>query len=387
MASDTGGDADGRWWPPRGWRADVLISVVVAFLIFASSLPLAREPGDLWPLGATLVVIASGALLARRRWPVPAAAVALVASLIYYGMGLPVSTIIIAFVVMLYTLAEERGFWIAAGFTVAVIAGLALQEVQGADNGDVFRAAGWLVAVVAAGCVARQRRNRIAQAEQRARAEERLRIARDLHDALGHRLSLINVQASAALHRLAEHPERAEPALASIKEASREALGDLRATLGMLRVGDRGESSAPERGPASGQGLAVLGVAGLDALVAGARRTGLAVRLSVGTGGDGSPELPPEVDQAVYRIVQEALTNVTRHSGAGSAAVAIEFDDRSKQVTVRVDDDGGAAPGPPGHGIRGMRERAAALGGELAAGPRPGGGFEVCARLPVRVAR
>ncbi|MFI0422809.1 sensor histidine kinase [Spongiactinospora sp. 9N601] len=386
-------DAYRRWWPPRGLRADLLIAAGIAAGSVVAGV--AGASGPAWPYGFALVVAAAATVPARRRWPVGASVVVLAVTLTYFALGNPMNPMVLAYMVMLYTLAESRGIAVAAAFIVAVVAGLVWFESTGAARGDIFRTVGWLLTAVAAGAVARQRGRTIAQAERRARAEERLRIARDLHDALGHRLSLINVQAAAALHRLGEHPEGAESALAAIKEASREALGDLRATLGMLRQADERAPTGPPAVPpaameADGADTAEVGraerpgMAALDRLIAGARETGLAVRLRVECGQASVPVLTPEVDQAVYRIVQEALTNVTRHSGAGSAAVEIEFDDGSGHVTVRVDDDGSAVPGPAGHGIRGMRERAAALGGDLATGPRPGGGFGVSARLPVR---
>ncbi|RBQ19086.1 sensor histidine kinase [Spongiactinospora rosea] len=382
-------DSYRRWWPPRGVRADLLIAAGIAVASVVAGV--AGAPGPAWPYGFGLALVAAAAVPARRRWPVGASVVVLAATLAYFALGNPMNPMVLAYMVMLYTLAEVRGIAVSAVFVVAVVAGLVWSESAEDSQGDIFRAVGWLLTAAAAGAVARQRNSTIAQAERRARAEERLRIARDLHDALGHRLSLINVQAAAALHRLGEHPERAESALAAIKEASREALGDLRATLGMLRQADERAPTGPPPAvaPATLEAAEVggaerPGMAALDRLIAGARETGLAVRLRVECGRAAVPALAPEVDQAVYRIVQEALTNVTRHSGAGSAAVEIEFDDGSGQVTVRVDDDGSAVPGPPGHGIRGMRERAAALGGELATGPLAGGGFGVSARLPVR---
>jgi signal transduction histidine kinase len=197
-----------------------------------------------------------------------------------------------------------------------------------------------------------------------------MRIARELHDVLAHNISLINVQAGVALHLMDEQPGQSRSALAAIKQASNDALGELRSVLDVLRQGDE----APPRTPASG-------LAHLERLVAGAEATGLQVRTRV----DGTPRpLPAGTDLAAYRIVQEALTNVTRHAGPASATVLIAYGEND--LTVQVDDDGRgpvAAGNGSGNGIRGMRERVAALGGELAAGPRPGGGFRVKARLPL----
>jgi signal transduction histidine kinase len=195
-----------------------------------------------------------------------------------------------------------------------------------------------------------------------------MRIARELHDVLAHNISLINVQAGVALHLMDEQPGQSRSALAAIKQASNDALGELRSVLDVLRQGDE----APPRAPASG-------LAQLDSLVAGAGATGLEVRTRV----EGTPRpLPAGTDLAAFRIVQESLTNVTRHAGPATATVLVRYGD---DLTVQVDDDGRGpeAAGGPGNGIRGMRERVAALGGELTTGPRPDGGFRVLARLPL----
>jgi signal transduction histidine kinase len=209
-----------------------------------------------------------------------------------------------------------------------------------------------------------------AEETRRRAGEERMRIARELHDVLAHNISLINVQAGVALHLMDEQPGQSRGALVAIKQASNDALGELRSVLDVLRQGDE----APPRTPASG-------LAHLDRLVAGAEATGLEVRTRV----EGTPRpLPAGTDLAAYRIVQESLTNVTRHAGPASATVLIAYGEQ--ELTVQVDDDGRgvAADGSgSGNGIRGMRERVAALGGELTTGPRPGGGFRVRARLPL----
>jgi signal transduction histidine kinase len=182
-----------------------------------------------------------------------------------------------------------------------------------------------------------------------------------------------------ALHLMDEQPGQSRSALQAIKQASNDALGELRSVLDVLRQGDE----APPRAPASG-------LAHLDRLVAGVSATGLQVQAQV----EGTPTpLPAGTDLAAYRIVQESLTNVTRHAGPASATVLVRYG--PEDLTVQVDDDGrgpgapGGGSGPTGtaagngNGIRGMRERVAALGGELITGPRPGGGFRVQARLPL----
>jgi signal transduction histidine kinase len=205
-----------------------------------------------------------------------------------------------------------------------------------------------------------------AEQERRQASEERLRIARELHDVLGHHLSLINVQAGVGLHLMDSRPEQAREALTAIKTASAEALREVRAVLGVLRTD---EEAAP-RQPALG----------LDRLAELTADAGLPVRTTTA----GAPRrLPAEVDRAAYRIVQEALTNVRRHAGAGaSAEVTVEYRPDALALSVRNEGAAGTADGPPGNGIAGMRARAESLGGTLDADPLPGGGFRVCALLP-----
>jgi signal transduction histidine kinase len=198
--------------------------------------------------------------------------------------------------------------------------------------------------------------------------EERLRIARELHDSLTHSISVIQVQSGVAVHLARKRGEDVPPALLAIQEAGADAVRELRATLGVLRSED---------GDGSGLGQ-------LDSLVARARAAGLPVTVSVT--GERRP-LPPEVDQAAYRIVQEALTNVSRHAGQACASVHLHY--TPEAFCVQVDDDGqgtsaGTRPSGPGLGLAGMRERVSALGGRLQTGPQDGGGFQVRAELPVR---
>jgi signal transduction histidine kinase len=270
---------------------------------------------------------------------------------------------------------------LALAVELQVVAGLAgiVPLIVVAELSEVLLAAGlvdadraWALAGVAmAGCQRRLAAERTRAEEDRRRAgEERARIARELHDVLAHNISLINVQAGVALHLMDEQPGQSRSALVAIKQASNDALKELRSVLDVLRQGEE----QPPRASASG-------LAHLNSLVAGASTTGLEVRTRV----EGTPRpLPAGVDLAAFRIVREALTNVTRHAGPASAIVLVGYG--SEELTVQVDDDGRGPAGNgagQGNGIRGMRERAAALGGELAAGPRPGGGFRVRARLPL----
>jgi signal transduction histidine kinase len=216
-----------------------------------------------------------------------------------------------------------------------------------------------------------ERAERTREEEARRRVdEERMRIARELHDVISHSIGVISVQAGVAAHLLERRPDKAGEALATIRQASDEALDELHAMLGVLRQPDGRAPLAP-----------APGLAQLDALVAMAEGAGLRVEVDT----RGAADLPPAVDLACYRIVQESLTNVVRHAGASRATVTVAAD--GDTLVVEVSDDGTGAPGAGNgngtrQGIVGMRERARALGGTLEAGPRPEGGFRVSARLP-----
>jgi signal transduction histidine kinase len=216
-----------------------------------------------------------------------------------------------------------------------------------------------------------------AEAAQRV-AEERLRIARDLHDTVAHSMATITVQAGSALHLLGDGDENLRSTLTAIRETSKEALGEMRATLGQLRQGTPGDDPQVRTG----------GLDRLPALRDAVTAAGAPVTVEVA--GEQRP-LPPAVDQVAYRILQESLTNVLRHAGqAARATVWLGFEPGA--LAIRVCDDGGTEPGAVarpaagGHGLTGMAERAATVGGQVTAGPRTGGGFEVTARLPLAAA-
>jgi signal transduction histidine kinase len=199
--------------------------------------------------------------------------------------------------------------------------------------------------------------------------EERLHIARELHDSLTHSISVIQLQAGVAVHLANKHGEDVPPALLAIQEAGADAVRELRATLGVLRSEEDADGS---------------GLGQLENLVARHRAAGLPVTVTV-TGAQ--RPLPPEVEQAAYRIVQEALTNVSRHAGQACASVLLRY--APETFSVQVVDDGrgtsastGPRPSGPGLGLAGMRERVSALGGRFQAGPQDGGGFRVRAELP-----
>jgi signal transduction histidine kinase len=250
-----------------------------------------------------------------------------------------------------------------------------------------FYAAGWLISAGVMAVASRMWQLHLREVEQRAEeaertrdetarrraVEERLRIARELHDSLTHSISVIQVQVGVAVHLTRKRGEDVPPALLAIQEASLDATRELRATLSVLRSQD---DYGGEDGDGSGLGQ-------LDGLVSRARSAGLPVSVTV-TGGQ--RPLPPDVDQAAYRIVQEALTNVSRHADQACAFVHLHY--APDAVTVQVNDDGkgvSTMSAGPGLGLIGMRERVSALGGRLHAGPREGGGFQVRAELPIRV--
>jgi signal transduction histidine kinase len=246
-----------------------------------------------------------------------------------------------------------------------------------------FYAAGWLISAGVMVVTSRIWQLHVREVEQRAEEaertkdeaarrmamEERLRIARELHDSLTHSISVIQVQTGVAVHLARKRGEDVPSALLAIQEAGADAVRELRATLGVLRSEEDGEGTSLRQ---------------LDRLVARARAAGLPVTVTV-TGAE--RPLPSEVDQAAYRIVQEALTNVSRHAGQARTSVHLHY--TPEALSIQVDDDGDGSvtstrASGPGLGLVGMRERVSALGGGLQAGPQEGGGFQVRAELPAR---
>jgi len=343
----------------------------------------ASRPG---PFGIILLVTGGIALLARRRYPGATLAVVLGATLGASALGVGFAWL--ALIVAFFT-AVRRGRRAAA--IGSLVIGYAA-SVWGASAQFALLLAAGLVTMlsvaelsrVASARAAADRRGRDEAIARRA-SEERLAIARDLHDVVAHSISVINVQSNTALHLMDRQPERAREALTAIREVSGHALTELGTVLGALRDPAGAGGGAP-RAPAPG-------VARLDELAARARSAGFAV--SVAAEGAVRP-LPAGVDAAAYRIVQEALTNAVRHSGGRAASVLLRYGDGDLMIEV-ADDGRGHAGGSrlaagtgsgnghaagSGNGLAGMGERARALGGTVDAGPRPGGGFLVLARLP-----
>jgi signal transduction histidine kinase len=344
-----------------------------------------QRPLDLLAFG--LLAVGPAALIVRRQAPRTVLVVVMAATVLYYLLGYPDGPAFLSLIVAFFTtvMGGHRLFaWITAIVGLLVYAGAA--PVVGLTSRtspiDYLGVTAWLLVVLIGSEAARVRRdgwvvadNSRREESRRRASEERLQIARDLHDELAHNISLINVRAGVGLHLFDEQPDEARNALQAIKGASKDALDELRSVLAVLR---RGDELAP-RSPAPG-------LDHLERLVSDAGRAGLAVSVQV----DGGPDpIPKALDQAAFRIVQESLTNVRRHSRTSAASIQLAFGDR--ELVVRVDDDGPAAAGTDavitGSGIRGMRERAVALGGTLEAGPRTGGGFYVLARIPIEGVR
>ncbi|MEH0552236.1 sensor histidine kinase [Streptomyces sp. B21-101] len=331
-------------------------------------------------------------LVVRSRWPLPVALVTLATGLTLMALVPSADMTPAAGLVALYTLAalgSRRTAW-----TVGLAAALAIAGVHAATHAEsVVGAAGLLrldfaIAATALGRAVRNRRDHLAEArarvvraenaqeaEARRRvSEERVRIARDLHDVVAHHITLVNAQAGVAHHLMRANPDQAFEALAHIKDNSRAALDELRATVGLLRQPD----------DAPGARAPIPRLADLDALAGGLRAGGLSVHVS--RAGDPAPQAPA-TELTAYRIVQEALTNTHKHASATRATVTLEYGPHTLRVTVTDDGRPGAPQGPgAGHGLIGMRERATAIGGTVTAGPRPEGGFQVVADLPLSLA-
>jgi signal transduction histidine kinase len=386
---------------PRVRALDVAgAAVVAAGLVVATSFAGGDADSRSFDvLGAVLVAVAGSALALHRRAPLVGLAVTTAALAAYRALDYSGGPVYFTAIGAIFAVSVARGpgkAWLPALVSTATILAIGIQGAK-----QVFAAlfVSWVAGALLLGGSIRGRRAERAVLEERARhlaetreeearrrvAEERVRIARDLHDSVAHSLASISVQAGVGAHVLEERPDDAKAALLAIKHASGDALTELRATLGMLRS----DEAAPLEPTA--------GLSRLPALVDNARAAGLEV--DVVTEGEARP-LSPAVDAVAFRIVQESLTNVIRHAGAAHATVAVRHGEAG--VEVEVTDDGrgadtgdraaggGAAGGGSGgsgsgggHGLAGMRERVALLGGDLYAGARPTGGYRVRARLPL----
>jgi len=404
MTRSTG--AVGRWRRP-GWArplppllADGLLALGLGLLSVSSALGDRGRGANVPTLGLVLLAALVPALFIRRRLPGTSLAAVAGLQIGVIALGIAPGANFAAELVAPYSVAlygSRRVRLIAAACAGFALIVLALPVSSGWDRGNslallVAGAGAWLV-----GEVMRNRRAGVADLAERtarlererdleaarAAAEERLRIARELHDVVAHNLSVVVVQAQAAQRILDRDVERARGVVVSIERTGREALDEMRRLLGVLRAGEPSGD-----GEAEGDGLfgPQPGLAHLGELVEQLHAAGLPVSLRVE--GDERP-LEAAVDLSAFRIVQEALTNALRHAGPARAEVVLRYHPRDLELTVSDDGRGGSArfdgrpvPGS-GHGLVGMRERVELFGGELAAGPRPGGGYEVRARLPL----
>lgn len=377
-------------------RQLLLLSAIMAMVLFT----VVTIPADIQhalsahqPLNWTVFVVVYAALVAHRRYPLASVAAATIGSVVLMADGMAYPLTLPAVFYLLYWVAQGRTQLRALAVGVPVKAALLTTSLITHPGLTGFVIVLGAALAVTIGSAARSHRAYVAEAEERARraeqakedeanhrvAEERLRIARELHDAVGHHVALINVQAGALACLLDdEDRSQARESVTHIQRASEEALEELRLTVGLLR-----EPGAPE--PAE-PAEPVPGLAGLGALICSFAGTGLQVTREVT--GQVRP-LPEAVELTAYRVIQESLTNTRKHAGCDTVVVRLGY--APGALSLAVEDEGkpdgqGSPRTPGGHGIVGMRERVAALGGRLSAGPRPEGGYRVCAELPLRAA-
>jgi signal transduction histidine kinase len=388
----------------QAWRAvrarprleDSLLAAALALTGVVGLFAAPHESGTRSPglLAAALVLLSTLPLAERRRHPVAVLACCAIAIGIHDVANFPSTTGELGLLVAFYSVAVHARQPVrsraAVGFFVFLTVFITLGLVFDHGNVGIGNLVGNTVVFATAYVVGdnvRRRRERVADLEERARrlehereleardaaARERAAIARELHDVVAHSVTLMVVQAGAARRVLASDPERAEKSLRVVEETGRSSLVELRRILGVLREGDDAPALAPQPG-----------LDRVDELV----RAELASPVELVTSGAPRP-LPTLVDVAAYRIVQEALTNVRKHADGARVHVRLDYGD--DEIEIRVDDDGAGArrlprsTGTGGHGLTGMRERAALCGGVLHAGPRSGGGWSVVARLPYSV--
>lgn len=401
-----------------GWSDALLVlaTTVVVLLGSHGAGHVQRQAHALDLPAYVLLLTAVGGLAIRRVRPLTTLAITVGTTATYLALGYPFGPILFTMAIGIYTVAARapvRRSASAGGLALlAVTLPLAFRgaaDQTGHQLPWLLAWPAWLVLPWTVGTVVRLRREAADQARvelgRQLAYEERLRVAREVHDVVGHGLAVINMQAGVALHVLDRRPEQARLALEAVKATSKDALDELRTTLAVFRqpggLGVGGGAAGGAGGGAGGRAGSgpateepsrrpIPGLAQLDALVDTMRTAGLAVDVLVD---GGRADLPAVVDHAGYRIVQESLTNVLRHALPARATVRLAY--RPGEVRLEITDDGRPQPaGPPGsghqatvgHGIAGMRERAAAVGGELHAGPRPGRGFAVLARLPANPA-
>ncbi len=371
------------WWQESHWRADFAFALIVCAMEIVGTHFAGQSQSDHRALDAVgLALLAAGAatLVFRRKYPGWVLIIANAITLLYLLLDYPKGPNFLATAIAFFTAVMQGRrllAWVvlAAEFVLFPWLPYFLGNEPAPTSTVLFGIAGWLLLLATVTEIAnshQQHLMRTREEEARRRAgEERLRIARELHDVLGHHISLISVQAGVALHLMDKQPEQARVALSVIKDASKDALRELRSVLDVLRQGNE----EPPRSPSPG-------LASLSELISRASESGLQVHIEVSGDLKG---LPASVDLAAFRIIQEALTNVMRHSGPTTSSVHVTCSEQ--ELTLRIDNEAGKEGSRDGiglgQGILGMQERAAALGGVVRAGPRSDGGFRVFARLPL----
>lgn len=328
-----------------------------------------------------LILIGSGSLYWLRSRPVPVLWATAGSTLVYMLMQYAYGPVIFSFVIAVFS-AMRRGHRAAGWVAIAglyfghAIGRLVLGRLNELGVYQLLLVGSAFVVLGFTAELSRLVRERVQAAERtrqeaelRRAGQERLRIAQELHDVVAHHISLINVQASTALHLVDRQPEKAAPALSAIKDASKEALIELRSIVGIMRQTDE---SAPRQ--------PVAGLERLDQLVSRTAQAGLEVHTDIH--GDPRP-LPTGLDRAAFRIIQESLTNIVRHAQATEATIRIQYGEDA--LLLQIDDNGQTLTGPPtaGNGMVGMRERATALGGTLTTSRTPTGSLRIIASLPL----
>ncbi|MEU1939284.1 sensor histidine kinase [Streptomyces coeruleorubidus] len=391
------------------WREAAITATAFAFCLLGGVMQVDDTLSAPRATAYVIAVVSCAVLPVRHRAPLAALAATTAVGVLVPPLGLLLTPLIVAPAVITaysYSLAartERRAAGAVLLTSAVLVASIPLSgDLSWKDASRMGVVAVFPLVAGVLGHSVRNRRAYLAAVEERARraeesrdsearrrvAEERLRIARELHDLVAHQITLANAQATVAAHLFDARPEQTRKSLEELVGTTADALDDLRATVGLLReAGDAPASAEP-----------APGLSRLPALLDSFRRAGLVV--SVHHEGTARP-LPPGVDLTAYRIVQEALTNVTKHAGTGSARVHLAWN--RDRVTITIADDGEsartappvstepsastAADRPPGYGLIGMRERATAVGGHLSAGKRPEGGFLVSTQLPLPPAK
>jgi signal transduction histidine kinase len=373
------------------WVRDLLLGVAVALVV---ALVISADQGGRQPADALayLCAAAFGALmLLRRRFPVVVLVATMLLLFAYYTLQYPAIGLAVPVAAALYSASEQRHILAAIVVSLLLVGVSTYFRLRGGEapaslGYELASSVALLAGAIALGDGARARRDLRAEqaqsarlleqehafrAEQRVQAE-RLRIARELHDVIGHSITVIALHADVAREALGHNDDAARRALGQIRVTSSETMRELRATVKLLRRPDDGQPQLP-----------APSLAQLNTLVERARASGLRVELKRA---DSGTELPVSVDAAAFRIIQEAVTNVLRHAKASQVRITLALEGQALRLEVVDNGDGGAGRADHGTGITGMTERARAIGGDLTAEPRPEGGFVVQATLPLQEA-